>query len=263
MNTNELFSLRRFALLTQETVSLRFSRWAVTMAVAAVLVAFMTFSEAIGNSDKGNEKIFAALVFILGIVFTGRSFSEAKDRTAAYAWFTLPGSILEKFLSRLFITSIGFILVLTITCTISANLTEGLIRLFWDSSGGYFNPFNQNALLVMAVYLVVQSVILVGAAYFKKAVLSKTFLVLSLFNLVLFLAAFLAARIVFWGFFDGFWLDFDTIERITESVVAGQLDNYFVNAGRVAKWIVGIVFWVITAPLCWTIVYFRLKETEV
>jgi len=129
MNSNELFSLRRFILLTREAVSLRFGRWALTLAVVAVLVAFLTFTEAIGDSDKGNEKIFAALVFILGIVFTSRSFSEAKDRTAAYTWFILPGTILEKFLSRLFITSFGFLVVLTITCTVSANLTEGLIRL--------------------------------------------------------------------------------------------------------------------------------------
>jgi hypothetical protein len=263
MNSNELFSLKRFFLLTREAVSLRTGRWAITLAVAAILVALFTFAEAVGDSDRGNEKIFGMLVFILGIVFTSRSFAETKDRTAAYAWFTLPGSVLEKFLSRLFITSIGFILVLTITCTISANLSEGLIRLFWDSNGGYFNPLTKNALIIMAVYLVVQSVTLVGAAYFKKAVLGKTYLVLSLFNLVLFLVALLAARIVFWDFFDGFWLDFDTIERITESVVAGQLDNYFVNAGKVAKWILGIVFWVIIVPLCWTIVYFRLKETEV
>jgi hypothetical protein len=176
-------------------------------------------------------------------------------------YLTLPGSSLEKFLSKLLVTSIGYAVGSLVFYTGVSAAAEGLNRVIFDFARPLFNPFTRPVLLALAVYVVTQSIFLVGSVYFRKVAFIKTSLYLVLIGIALAILTGLAMWFVF--------RDFATGRRIVLEPYFNQLGQggnleavLYALGGPFAR-VFKILFWAALPPVCWVISYLRLRETEV
>ena len=130
-----------------------------------------------------------------------------------------------------------------------------------------FNPFSPANLKSAAIYLVLQSLFLLGSVWFRKVVFLKIILAE---NIVVIGCAILAAlifRIAFSGFFSGSHLKPEVIQMFSQGfgnvVVNGHAAEAFNRGSQAFLTILRVLFWGAFAPFCWVAAYFRLRETEV
>jgi hypothetical protein len=205
--------------------------------------------------------MYYPLLLIGGYIVTSLSFKELHLNGQSVFYLTLPGSSLEKFLSKLLVTSAGYALGSLIFYTAVSSAAEGINRLIFGNGHAFFNPFERSTLILLAVYLVTQAVFLLGSVYFRKLAFIKTNLYIWLFGLVVVILVAVIAWLIFRDYAIGKRLELEPyFQRLGES---GELQAVLVplaeKFGRVAE----VLFWGVAAPVCWVISYLRLRETEV
>jgi hypothetical protein len=254
---NHMFNPRRFYLLTRNTVWLNASRiLLVAGAVATLVILFSGLSAFRQTGDRLHVVLYAFFLFVSGILVTSNTFRNLRDLTTAGAWLTLPASIFEKFTSRLFLTSFGYVIATGLIYFVISALSEGINQLFFSYSHPLFNPFSRGVWIPAAVYLVLQSVFLVGSIYFRRLAFVKTMLFLSILSLALILFFFLTLKIIWWG-------QFNTLTEYGMQIAWNMFSSDWLTQLRdTLTHMLGTLFWVILAPFCWAISYFRLKEFE-
>jgi len=67
--------------------------------------------------------------------------------------------------------------------------------------------------------------------------------------------------LIFGDYFDGLLPSLETLIEQTGAYDDAIIANIEI-LGRVALWIWRIIFWALIPLLCWTICYYRLRETE-
>lgn len=262
MNTNTFFNIRRFYVLSRNTILLNSVPLLIIAGAFGGISLFLSGVNAFVDPRLDiHKKLYLALLFSGGFVVTGRIFRELHHKERGSAWLVLPASMFEKFSSRLFLSTIGYIVGTVIFWFLFSVVSEGLNWIIFRQTNSLFNPFDQRILWAMAYYIVLQSPLLVGAVYFKRLTISKTILILVIFLLLVLLVALLAVKIIFWNHFEGIVPSFEFISGLVE--LAGGFGGQFVEIFRVICWILRVIFWAVIAPLCWLIGYYRLKETEV
>ncbi len=201
---------------------------------------------------------FALTLFIGGFIITSRAFTELHTKSRNHDWLMLPASPIEKFLSRLLLSSLGVGLGSIIYFFLFSLLGSGITAIVFGRAYPLFNPADGTVWLMVLHYIVLQSLFFAGAVYFKKAHFIKTVLVLTAFVFVVALLLAGVARIVFWREFSHLTaggnfanLDFSPIELRLKS------------AGQVVSVVSQIVYWALLAPVFWVFSYFRLSEAEV
>jgi hypothetical protein len=112
--------------------------------------------------------------------------------------------------------------------------------------------------MLIAHYFVAQSIYFLGAAYFRKYNFIKTINVIFLILISVSILGALFFRIIYFDIFDIFCGIKDTSLMI-------QWDRLSINPKNINtfKYIAITLYWLIPAPLFWTIAYFRIKEAEV
>jgi hypothetical protein len=140
-------------------------------------------------------------------------------------------------------------------------LSEGLNWLLLNRHHPLFNPFDQSVLRGVALYFVLQAPFLVGAIYFRKHSLSKTILGLLGNAFVFFVVGVFSIWLIFGNYFDGLLPNLETLVE-QPGISYEAIGANIMRLGRVALWIWRIIFWALIPTLCWTICYYRLKETE-
>jgi len=137
-----------------------------------------------------------------------------------------------------------------------AVISKGLNQMIFEFSHPLFNPLDPWVRYNAALYLVLQSLFLVGAIYFRRFAYVKTILFLSLLSLVFLIGLFVMSK----------WILGDNIRALLsgEYLISWELLS-MQWAGQIRDallfWI-KIGFWGVLAPLCYVITYFRLREIE-
>ena len=257
MSNGQSFNFHRLALLTRNTLwSSRSKIVLVTCAVGAFVVLISGLAALGGTAAHFHSWFYPLFLFSSGFIVTSNSFKELRDYKTAGAWLTLPASTPEKFTSRLLLTSPGyFVGTLMLYCGIAV-LSEGINRFLLGFAHTWFNPLDPTILWCGAIYMVLQSLFLVGAIYFQRWAFIKT---------VLFLNVLCIALIVF--AFSAFVLLFNPGEaNLTEGGVAHLIElvhgEWLQQITQGVRRIVNVLFWVVLAPFCWLVSYYRLKEFE-
>ena len=208
------------------------------------------------DAANGFDTIFSIIIYAGGLLISSRAFRESHDNARNHEWFMLPASIEEKFTARLLLTSVGFVVVVSVTLFLTSALAAATSQIATRINFGVFNPFSREALLVILNYFVVQSIFLLGATYFKRHHFIRTMLALVVFMIGFSLFAGVVLRLVYHPYFTGmiptpafdqFAIGLERMER----------------AGRTLKVVGEIIYWAVIAPFCWFIAYLRLRETEV
>ncbi len=216
-----------------------------TGAGAAVILVANVLSPQLAGSDF-HAAFFPLALVAGGLLFTSTLFAELTDKPRAHAYLTLPISMLERWMVRLLLSTVGYAAVALAGYFLVTLLGAGISQLIRGSAPAVFVPSLHDWRIVLG-YLVSSSLFLFGAVYFRRWHALKV--VISLAGLFLGLA--LVAAGVSWLLFSEFTGNFDSImERVPYVMEACE-------AGA------GIFFWGIMGPLFWFLTWLRLRETEV
>jgi hypothetical protein len=277
--TNGFWSPRRFGQLLLRELVTGYRSLLIAMAaiggfiiVISVLTGLgITMSARPGETISGEYYLgfFQNLLFVGGFIVTSLAFREMWHNGGGVFYLTIPGSIFEKLTTKLLMTSIGYAAGCLVYFTAVAAIGHGITQLIFGVAPGLFNPLTTGVFRLILIYLVVQSVFLLGSVWFRKVALIKTMLWGVIFAIGLGIILAVVARIALadhfvWhaatnGAFRGAWnLDLgngrlQTVFAPGTSAWAGLM--VFRTVGRVLLWV--------AAPVMWLASYFRLHEVEV
>lgn len=189
------------------------------------------------------HRFYLAAFFFGGLIFTSMVFKELHSPHRSYFFLTLPASTLEKLVGAWIITSplyiVGFTLLSFIVFLLSF-LIAGV-----PFSLSYF--FNDGLGEAIISYMVIQTIFLWGACYFRKNNFLKT--VLALIVLGICYALFLGLLV---------WLLFESNGNV--QLNEGDLPSGLLD---MLNNMTSIFFWGILGPYMLLMSYFTLKEREV
>ena len=228
--------------LSAKTIEVR----AIGLIVLTLLAvsAYIFWISAYSRGPIINEELLSFLhgasyaVFLLtGFLLTSVAFKEIHNSEESYTWLTLPGSLLEKYVARLVLTSVGYVLMAAIFYVLFITLLVGLTRLLFSHIVIPFNPYDKILGEFIAIFLVLHSLLIVGGIIFKSLSGLKTMCIIC--------AYWLAAGIS-WNHY-AVTLGMDSIRDLgTEPI------------GIIAP----IAFWGMLAPVAWITGYYLLKRKQ-
>ena len=212
---------------------------------------------------------FQQLLFLGGFIVTSLAFREVWQNGSGIAYLMLPGSLFEKFLVKLLVTSVGFAVGTLAFMSATALVSEALDRLLFGVGQGFFDPFTPAALQAVARYLVLQSFFLLGSIWFRKLAFVKTVLWVLVFGVALAILASFALRIGLASHFAlgtgrggmrfGGWA-FDLNGTGLQDLFSPGARGY---QGAMAFKVAAQALFIALAPASWVAAYFRLGEAEV
>jgi magnesium-transporting ATPase (P-type) len=256
------FSIRRLALLLRRDFSSGYKSVIIAMAAVGGFVILVSIVSAFGRElGPMHKTIYYPLLFLGGYIVTSLGFKELHLDAQSVFYLTLPGSSLEKFLSKLLVTSVGYAFGSLFFYTAVSSAAEGINRLVFGYGHPFFNPFERTTMIVVAVYLVTQAVFLVGSVYFRKLAFVKTNLYIWLFGLVVVILVAVIGWFIFRNYSIGNRIGLEPyFQQLGES---GELQTFPGPLAEKFAQVAKVLFWAVMAPVCWVISYLRLRETEV
>lgn len=257
MTTSQIFDISRFFKLTRTEMS---SGYKLTLIVAVVVFLFLLFLSTImamdGDTREFHEIWYSIILLGGGFYFTSTIFDELNRKEQRLQYLTTPASLFEKFSLKLLITTVGWIVGVTLLYWVFAQVADWIAAHYFSSSFSDFEPFNEFYRMMIAIYISVQSLFLLGAATFNRFSFFKTLFSLNLLGFVLLLFLFLIFRILFASYFDGFVMVDDNI-RV-------QPSQGFIDFMEFKMWpLVQFLFWYVLPIIMWVVAFFKLKEREV
>jgi hypothetical protein len=256
MTTNQIFSFPRFMHLFREET---FSGHRMTLIVASVVFVFLAINAAImaeGQDFVNFHQVWYSMILLgSGFYFTSNSFNELNQKEQRMQYLSLPSSIFEKLTMKLLITSLGYVILFTALYWVFAQVAD-VIAAYFNYSFLPFNPVAPFYLFMIKLYLVIQSIFILGAIAFNRFAFFKTLFALFLLVLVFGVIMWIIFRILFAEYFDGVFTPVDNVQ-----VIPGK---NFQNFIEFTAWpVLQHIFWFVLAPLFWVVAYFKLKEREV
>jgi len=212
---------------------------------ASALLIYFLLAPLSTTATNFHPSLYLALLFIGGFWTTSLAFKELHDQERNYIFLTLPGSNLEKFVNKLLLTSVGYVVMISVGYFLLSLVISTISKLLFNHVQPLFSLCHHDVLLYVKIYVVWQAVFLLGSVYFKKHVLSKVILSISCLVIVLIATIFVMTHL----FFDPM------------AFVDRPFFSYMRWYGLFPD-LMNIIFWWLLAPFCWAITYLRLTETE-
>lgn len=232
---NNPLSLTRIVNLMKHDLIVRKKNILITAVTIILLLALVP-----GHITSTNSAYFNVL-FIGGFVITAMSFKELCDQKSAAFYLTLPASNIERFVSKWFMTSIGYALGLLVVYCAFGLLSLLINQVVFGQTFYMFNLLSPALWAGISKYIILQSVVLLGAITFKKNVLVKTALVVSALSILFGLASVLFVYIF-----------------CPNCLIGG-----FAQLVMSSMYGANFIFWIVLAPFCWYITYLKLTEVEI
>lgn len=191
------FSLRRVLFILRNDILSDYKSWLIyLLAIVGVYTgisllegAAYKFSGSLSEPDNLNN-LFPGFLFLGGFITSSMAFSDVNDKFKSSLWLTLPGSTLEKYISGVIISGIGYVVFL-ITAFIVASVVGNIFsRPIFGFGLAIFNPFtlsfgHESVWSLSLYYLLLQSIFIVGSIVFRKAAFIKTIFTVFAVQLVL------------------------------------------------------------------------------
>ena len=210
---NDALSLPRLWYLLRGDLITGYRSLLISSAALAgvILVVAMIAPSDYPEFSNFHRDVFTIALFTWGIIASSRAFMPLHDKTRNEAYLLLPVTALEKTLARLLTVTVGMVTYLLVLGTVVSVIVESLNPLFFDHRRAFFDPFDPIVWDRISLYIVIQSLYFLGAAWFRRAHFVKTTLAITLAFIVLAVLALITARIVFadiwsdgWGMRDPF-----------------------------------------------------------
>jgi hypothetical protein len=253
-----------------------------------VLVTFI-LSALGGGGASYHAAMYRNVLLIGGYIIASMAFADIHKKPQGLHYLTLPGSTGERLLSRLFLVSIAWPLLLTILYSVTTIAGTLIAEPIFGNSPGVFIPGtairNSGVLLLtdsprldgiamtagdfwgtLGVLVSVQAVFLFGSIYFKKAAFLKV--AVSSFVIMVLLGVFLAlfARFVFYGDIYEMGKLINSMNTNPETFIRTFTEKDFTAFKHlldVFSVIWDFMFYLVTPLFFWVLSFIRLRETEV
>ncbi len=222
--------------------------------------------------DPAYKNLFRNFLFLGGFIMTSLSFSETMhSKVKQHTWLMLPVHAHEKLITHIIYFGIIYPIVLMLFFFLSSIIIEGINTLSFGRHALIFNILDPVNWKMVLHYLVLQSIFLLGAAYFKSTHFIKTVLVIMAGVIVLSLFTLLSFRIVYGPYFrqsvvfsiktqmfNFFSITSDPYLNQTSLLISPANEPYLRFIATACK----IIYWAFLAPFCWLITDLRIREVE-
>jgi hypothetical protein len=248
---NDILSLKRLYLLVRvDTLMQKRAVMLILSVIFGGLLLLALLSPDLTVGMFAEPTLFLVILFISGFWISSKAFHVLHTGQLARNYLLLPATQLEKFISRLFLTSIGLaVLGVTIYFFLSL-LISGLVWVFYRASVPLFVFTSAKLWHGITTYCILQAVVLLASIYFRNHCLLKLLLTLVIIKLSIFFLTILIS---------GIFLN----HTITDSPFAiSQMMFIFTPAKYFGEELISRIFWLGLAPFCWWVSYVRLKESE-
>ncbi len=274
MQTNNVFSAGRFGLYIRKHLVDNYRIYGMSIIVLTVLLLIMLL---LNLSD--NFRVYPAMtrliplyfigMFMTGLIFTSLSFSELANKPQGTDYLLFPASQLEKYLSTLLVTTIGFQLIYHFAFYLAYLGIDAILLMHngQHMKNDLSEAFNHGPLVYFYyLWFFAQAVMLLGAIYFQKYSFIKTvFLfvafILSLYFLnTIFSYIFFGKRMVSWnGQFPFVGINVMLGEHPSE--YDPQTHKFLMLPSTIRD---GLLFFskYLVTPILWTVAYMRLRDKE-
>lgn len=234
MKTDNFLNLSRLKQLLINDI--RINRKPILIAAALILV-YWTLRSFLSLPSL-NHYFF--VLFVGGFILTSHAFKDLHQTELAYSYLTLPCSNFERFLSKWLLTSVGYALGLLALFYIFVIARMGLNFAIFHNDFTLPDLFNTTFLHSLSNYIVLHSIVFLGAVVFRRYCLLKTALSVGCIFLVFgYITTLVGLK------FYAFW----------EPVMMQNL-TYLVHVAYFS-------FWAVLAPFCWIVTYLRINEAEI
>ena len=219
------------------------------------LMLLFTSGNIHGGSEGWHSGFFWFTLFFGGLLFTSSLFDEMNSPQPKQFYLTTPSSHLEKFTSKLFLSSVIYTLLTMGVFTIMSFVATLIMELRTGENLPSFNPFFIANTEAIKSYLITQSIFLLGAITFRKVSFLKTLAILigiAFVFSVIWATVGVASLMEFLPITGG---DFDFN-------ISGQevdIEDNFKGYARFLGWLYALAL----APAMWVVTYFKLTEKEV
>jgi len=207
-----------------------------------------------GEAWQNMHGFFVAGFIISGLIISGMAFTNLRSKEKTMSYLTLPASTLEKLISEILLTTVGFAILYTAIFYIF-NFIVYLIGTPFNLETNLLNLFDMQVLEGFMYYVILQSVLLAGAATFRKVPLFFTSFTLFVVGVIIIIFIVIIAF--------GFKEYVENLDMVNLHIdgqhydIETEMENHFLV--RFPKF----MFYYLTAPIFWVVTYLKLKEKEV
>jgi len=255
MKTNNILDIKRLGFLLRRQIFSNGKSMMIALVGVSGIMLFITLLVGFFNPTALNSlhHLYFTAMFIGGYIFTSNIYAELYPVHRSYHYLTLPVSVTERLLSGWIISGILYSLIALLIIGIIV-LLSNLILSIALVNAPVQTLLLKGALKTTSIYLITQTIFLLGAAYFKKNNFLKTILALFLFTLALQIFVTVFGYLLFGSFSatDGQFTGVNFSDY--------QLENLFLT--HIPKASRFIYYWLL-GPFLLVTTWFCLKEREV
>jgi hypothetical protein len=263
MTIESVFSPKRFWYLFKKEMLAIYRPMLTVYGAAALLVLIISFFSTAVMKGEGrlHYGFFYFFLFSIGPILSSMAFLPIYKKERNMEYLMIPASTLEKFLVKYLSVTVVFVASLIVFSGATGLVSEGLNMLLLKRHHVLFHPIDKNAALVMLHYLIIQSVFLLGSAYFKRIPYVQTLLVLWLLSFVFMILGFIFLGVIAKTFME------------SAPMMAGGAQTLLTNPqmiveflgpyGKALALILKISYFGVLAPVCALISFLRLREAQV
>ena len=255
MNPAVEFSFNRIALLMKGAF---FHRKTALMLFSGIIGVMVFAGAVISAAQKSPQPIhlclFPTALLLAVLYFPCAAFAELGKENLGSSFFLVPATLFEKWISAFLFSSLGLaagVLCFYLAVSLAAELFNQLV---FGRSNSVLNMFDVFSLKVAGAYLVLHSVLFAGASWFRRFVFIKTFLFVLAASAGLCVFTLICARLLMGDWFNGPF-DLGEIWRLLSPEWTRAVEDSIC-------WVSSGLFWFVLPVFCWTISFFKFRETE-
>lgn len=257
MDTKQYFSIRRFFYFIKKDILMNY-RIMIIYLVSLFLILFVS-SIVVAYKYPYNWKFhyiaYPDLLLIFGFIITSMSFSDLKNPEKSNFFLTIPCSLFEKFVSRVIITSIGFVIFSLVFYYLFSIFTDSIINLIFSRNYSFFNPFDNNIISNIKFYIIFHSIFLLGAIIFRNHAFIKTMLAIFILIVIITVSSLMLFYIIYWSYQEGFPPEI-TIAGVRWHPIVAIFSDHILP-------VLKYVYWYIMPVLLWIISYVKFTNIQV
>jgi hypothetical protein len=247
------FSLNKIVLLIRRQLTINSKNLIIAFSACLGILVIINFLTIYFGGRVEPDLIISlsfVLMFLGGYIFTSMAFNELHSPQKAYQYLTLPATTLEKITSVWFLTTIVYVIASLLLFVILVFLSNLFAALVGSLTVSYEVLLNYPVWKIIWIFMVTQSVFLLGSCYFKKNNFLKTILTLFIIGIILMIYAVINGYLLFGSEFNG----------IDGNSMNGNLSLFM---EEIFPKIIQFIFNYLLAPFFYVVSYFTLKERQV
>lgn len=274
MQANNIFSAGRFGGYMRKHLIDNYRLYGMSVIVLTVLLLVILLLNLSDNfrvhpSLSNLMPLYFIGLFLTGLIFTSLSFRELSNKPQGIDYLLFPASQLEKYLSTLLVTTVGFLLIYHLAFYLAY---LGLDVILVSNTGIHIkndlsNEFTKEAMpYFYYAWFITQAFMLLGSIYFQKYSFIKTVFLFAIFMLslycinTLFAYLFFGHRLPKWNaHFPFVGINVALGER--PSQFEPQTHKFLMLPSNVRDVFLFFGKYMVT-PMIWALAYMRLRDKE-